>query len=378
MTAPRRTFDISMSLIRDSNGAPHGFRGVAQDVTDRLKADEERAELEEKLRRSEKLEAIGTLAGGVAHDFNNLLTGILGYAQMLKQDSRPRRFRLRCRSRHRGSRYPCLPADRPAPRLRPPGQAPEDFGRSAPEHSGCHPPARRTIDKNIRIESMLPSEAPCTVLGDPAQLQQVVLNLAINARDAMPSGGKLLTFEARRFDLASDSASGPPTSWSPGPYVELVVRDTGVGMTPEVRERIFEPFFTTKEPGQGTGMGLAMVYGPSANHGGDVRFDSRPGEGSVFHVCFPYHGGELGGCGPLASPFSSTPARVAYPGHRRRSRCPQNGRPDAGFARLRCRDRRRRRRGRRNRYRRESSRIRSRHRRHDHAPHGRRRVLRSP
>ena len=250
---------------------------VIDDVT-------QRTVLEQQMHQRAKLESVGTLAGGVAHDFNNLLTGIMGYEQLA---------RGRIGADHPASRYVGQIrglADRAAGLTR----QLLAFSRKQPLEpivlnineliEGTTKMLRRLIGEDLELE-FTPGEALGNVRADPGQLEQVLMNLAVNARDAMPTGGKLTVetadvtldheYVARRFGVLA------------GPYVMLAVSDTGCGMDPATRERIFEPFFTTKEVGKGTGLGLSTVYGIVKQHGGNIWVYSEPGQGTTFKIYLP-------------------------------------------------------------------------------------------
>ena len=239
---------------------------------------------EERLRQAQKMEAIGTLAGGVAHDFNNLLTGILGYANLLTLDSEPGS------PTHEAARVIEKAAERAAELTR----QLLGFARKGkflnvqfnvqPLIGEVVTLLGRTLDKNITITQRLRTEQ-AGVQGDPNQIQQVILNLALNARDAMPGGGEL-TIESDLVNLDEEYCRIHPQA-TPGPHVMIAVSDTGAGVPRELQDRIFEPFFTTKESGKGTGMGLAMVYGIVKNHGGSIQLYSEPGQGARFSVYLP-------------------------------------------------------------------------------------------
>jgi PAS domain S-box-containing protein len=252
-------------------------RGSLQDVT-------ERHELEEKLRQSQKMDAFGQLAGGVAHDFNNMLQVINGYAAMLHNELPPGdpKIELVDEIRQAGKRSATLTRqllafarqEVVAPRVLDPSAAAADTVGML----------RRLIGEDVRLVTDLgPGVWP--VLIDPGQLEQVLLNLAVNARDAMADGGTL-TVTARN-ERVTDAAAADHADARPGPYAVLSLADTGTGMPPEVLARVFEPFFTTKEVGKGTGLGLATVYGIVRQAGGHVRARSRVGEGSTFEVFLP-------------------------------------------------------------------------------------------
>jgi PAS domain S-box-containing protein len=247
-------------LLQD--GRPVGIEGLARDIS-------ERKSLEEQARQAQKLDAIGVLAGGIAHDFNNLLTGILGHAYLLQMDPEvgeraAEGIAVIIKS---GERAAQLTAQLLG------------FARRGKQQSTAvdvHATVRevvdllgRTIDKRIHLTTGLQAERS-HVAGDPTQIYQLLLNLCLNARDAMPQGGDLCI-----------------TTRVAGSNIVVSVRDTGTGIAPDIRDRIFEPFFTTKAPQKGTGMGLAMVYGIAKNHSGTIHLESELGEGSVFHVTLP-------------------------------------------------------------------------------------------
>ena len=269
--------DLTVSPVRGPDGIIVNFTYVGQDVT-------QESALEEQLRQSQKLEAIGMLAGGVAHDFNNILTGILGYANMLQPDA-PDGSTMQ-----EGLRVIQQAAERAAElskqllsfaRRGKRESAPVDLNTTVLEVVSL---LTRTIDKNITVTEQF-NTGQATVLGDAGQLQQVVLNLAINARDAMPDGGTL-TFRTWRQQLAAEQLVAHPGA-VPGTFVALSVSDTGGGIEKKNLRRIFEPFFTTKDPGKGTGMGLAMVYGIVKAHQGFIDVRSDLGKGTTFTVYIP-------------------------------------------------------------------------------------------
>jgi len=253
--------ELSLRLVfRD--GQPVCVEGLGRDIT-------ERRLLEEHVRQAQKMEAIGVLAGGIAHDFNNLLTGILGYAYMLQSDPETGEKAAE------GLDVIVKSAERAA-QLTTQLLGFARRGKNQNVVVDVHGTIRdlvdllnRTIDKKVRIATSLRAEI-AYVMGDPGQMYQLLLNLCLNGRDAMPAGGDL-TVSTRSF----------------GENLVITVADTGTGIEPEIRERIFEPFFSTKSPEKGSGMGLAMVYGIARNHGGGVHLESKVGEGSAFHVTLP-------------------------------------------------------------------------------------------
>ena len=272
------------------NDRPFEFQGrqvvlsVARDISDRKYAEDERQRLEVQLFQAQKMEAIGRLAGGVAHDFNNLLTGIMGCANILRVERAGDAFVMETSETIQSA------SERAADLT----QRLLGFARRGKYqeiHVDLHGTIQdvlrllsHTLDKNISLEQSLRAER-AVVLGDPGQLQQVILNLAVNGRDAMPEGGTL-TFETDVVDLDDEFCRERPGA-VPGRYVAMAVRDTGVGIPEENRRLIFEPFFTTKDKSVGTGMGLAMVYGIVKNHGGYIGVDSVEGQGTTFRAYLP-------------------------------------------------------------------------------------------
>ncbi len=261
----------------DESGRMLGAASLAQDVT-------ERVALEERLRQSQKMEAVGRLAGGVAHDFNNLLTVILGYSQILAEGVPA------------GSRL----ADSTA-QIKSAADRASGITRQLLAFSRKQVLSPRVINLNdimLNLDSLLrrligedievltvPSNDLGSVKADPGQIEQVIMNLALNARDAMPQGGKL-TLETSNAQLDESYAQRHQPA-EPGHYVMLAVTDTGHGMTPETQARIFEPFYTTKEVGKGTGLGLSMVYGIVKQSGGYIWVYSEPDRGTTFKIYLP-------------------------------------------------------------------------------------------
>jgi len=245
----------------------------------------ERRQLEQRLRHAEKMEAIGRLAGGVAHDFNNQLAGILGYAEVLrlKIDDCPEAVELVDKLSH----VVKVAADQTSRLL-----AFSRRGKFLVEPVDLHAVLRdvesmlaRSIDRRVAIESRLAADRPW-VSGDPSQLENAILNLALNARDAMPEGG-ILTLTTDNIELGAEPDADLPPDLAPGPYIAVSIRDTGIGMDRETRDRVFEPFFTTKDATGGVGLGLAAVYGTVTNHRGGIVVDSEPGAGTSFTIYLP-------------------------------------------------------------------------------------------
>jgi two-component system cell cycle sensor histidine kinase/response regulator CckA len=264
-------------LLRDDAGRPSEVIGSWTDVTARV-------QLEEQLRIAQKLEAIGRLAGGVAHDFNNILTVISGNGELLAKalpQGGPDQLLLG-EIRDAGERAAALTRQLLA-FSRSQVLAPQvlDLNAAIVRVEGM---LRRLIGEDIELTCVLAPETGHSHV-DPGQLEQVIVNLAVNARDAMPRGGRL-TLESRAVELDAAYCGSRPEV-SPGRYALLAVSDTGTGMSPAVRERIFEPFFTTKAAGVGTGLGLSTVFGIVKQSGGHIEVESEPGRGTCFRIYLP-------------------------------------------------------------------------------------------
>jgi len=245
----------------------------------------EQAALEEQLRRSQRLESLGQLTGGVAHDFNNLLTVILGNAELLAEAPPPDAVRLRriaqtvTRAAQRGAQLTARLLAFARRQVLDPRAV--DINELL---QGMEELLQRTLGEHVSVRFEPQSELwPAQV--DPAQLESALLNLCLNARDAMPQGGRL-TLETRNVEL-DDEYAARQVEVTPGEYVNVAISDTGTGMAPEILERAFEPFYTTKAPGKGTGLGLAMVYGFVKQSGGHVNVYSEPGHGTTVKLYLP-------------------------------------------------------------------------------------------
>ena len=276
--------EISASLIRDSEGKPVGFRGVSRDITERKRAEEERLTLQEQLRQSQKMEAIGQLAGGVAHDFNNLLTVISGYSDLILAGSdQANDLHESIQEIKRSSEKTALLTRQLLAFSRKQVLQPKILKLNTLV-TNIDKMLRRLIGENIDLATLLDQDLG-EVKADPGQIEQVILNLAVNARDAIGSGGKI-TIETANAELDEEYAHSH-VDVTPGRYIMLSVSDTGCGMSQEVRERIFEPFFTTKEKDKGTGLGLSTVYGIVKQSGGTIWVYSEPEKGTTFKIYLP-------------------------------------------------------------------------------------------
>ena len=283
--------DTTKVPLLDENGRAYGVLGVYEDITERKRADEDRKELWERLRQSQKMEAIGTLAGGIAHDFNNILAIIFGYTELaMEHRTEPEALQKYLDAVHHA-----------AVRAQDLVRQILDFSRKTEQSK--EPLKMSTIVKET--VKMLRSSIPTTIeiktdiqsdgmtMADPTQIHQVIMNLCTNAYHAMRETGGVLAVSLDEIVLGPDEYSY--ADLEPGRYLRLEVSDTGCGIPEEIKERIFDPYFTTKKHGQGTGMGLAVVHGIVASHRGHITVYSVVGKGTIFHVYLPAEGGEDAG-----------------------------------------------------------------------------------
>ncbi len=268
-------------IIRENK--PVGLRGIIIDITDRKLAEEEKRNLEKQLVQAQKMEAIGTLAGGIAHDFNNILMSIIGYSEIMDLLEVPEdnhikphlKEVLKAANRAKALVQQILTFSRQTEYEKKPLQL-SSIVKEALKFLRASLPSTVAIQQNIE-------SGTGTVLADPTQLHQVIMNLCTNAGHAMREQGGVLEVNLTEVDLDGESVAQFP-DLDPGAYLRLTVRDTGHGIDHDIIGRIFDPFFTTKERGEGTGMGLSVVHGIVHDHGGAITVESEPGEGNTFQV----------------------------------------------------------------------------------------------
>jgi PAS domain S-box-containing protein len=276
--------ELDARAVRNADGTTRYFEGFVHDISERRKSEEEKRRLQEQLVQAQKMEAVGQLAGGIAHDFNNLLTAITGYSELLLGELPPEDLRRSHADeiRKAGERAASLTQQLLAfsrrqvlePKVLDVNTVVSDIERML----------RRLIGEHIELKTRKASDL-WKVKADPGQIEQAILNLVLNARDAMPSGGTLAIETSNAPLDESFTRNHVPTQ--PGPYVCVAVSDTGVGISDEVKARLFEPFFTTKERGKGTGLGLSTTYGIIKQSGGYLWCDSEVGRGTTFRVLLP-------------------------------------------------------------------------------------------
>ncbi len=272
------------NAVRDENGKILYYDGTIEDITDHVRREEEHRRLEEQFHQSQKMESVGQLAGGIAHDFNNILTIISGYSQLLLD-------RLDKNTPLRKNVEKIAKAGKQAASLTRQLLA---FSRKQVLETkvldlnvilaDVKKMLGRLLGENIELTTVLEPELK-QVKADPGQIEQVVMNLVVNARDAMPEGGRI-TIKTENVTLDKDVCKTIPES-SPGKFVCFSIEDNGMGMKKEIIDQIYEPFFTTKKTGEGTGLGLSVVYGIIKQHSGWINVYSEPGKGSVFKIYLP-------------------------------------------------------------------------------------------
>ncbi|HEY3123262.1 MAG TPA: PAS domain S-box protein [Thermoanaerobaculia bacterium] len=276
--------ELDARAVRNADGTTRYFEGFVHDISERKKSEEEKRRLQEQLVQAQKMEAVGQLAGGIAHDFNNLLTAITGYSELLLGELPPEDLRRSHADeiRKAGERAASLTQQLLAFSRRQVLE-PKVFDVNIVV-SDIERMLRRLIGEHIELKT---PKAPdlWKVKADPGQIEQAILNLVLNARDAMPSGGTLAIETSNAQLDESFTRNHVPTQ--PGPYVCVAVSDTGVGISDDVKARLFEPFFTTKERGKGTGLGLSTTYGIVKQSGGYLWCDSEVGRGTTFRVLLP-------------------------------------------------------------------------------------------
>ncbi len=273
------------AAFRNCNGSIGGIISIVEDLTERKQAEQERLRVEGQLRQAQKMEALGTMAGGIAHDFNNILSIIIGNTEIAlwkteKGDSKAQSMRMVLSAAQRATEL--VQQILTFSRRHEPEKKAVQFAQVVGEALKM---IRASVPSTIEIKQNITSKA--MVLADETQLHQVILNLCSNAAHAMQEHGGVL--EVGLTDVTHDGGTSPNSSQAhvPGAYVQLIVKDMGIGMEPEVLNRIFDPFFTTKEQGAGTGLGLAVAHGIVKSHNGTIEVESQPGEGTTFRICMP-------------------------------------------------------------------------------------------
>jgi PAS domain S-box-containing protein len=277
------TFPLHLSVSEFSADGRRFFTGMIHDLSDRKHVEEALIESEKRLAQAQKMEAVGQLTGGIAHDFNNLLLVISGNLELLEERLQDDTDRDLLKEAQDAAKLGSQLTDQllAFSRRR---QMDVQVIQMNDQVIGITDMLRRSLGEHIILSTALARNVG-TIRADPGQLQSAIVNMAVNARDAMSAGGKLV-METRNIVLDVDHSGFNP-ELQPGRYVQLSISDTGSGMPPDVRDRVFEPFFTTKEKGRGTGLGLAMVYGFVKQCGGHITIYSEVGHGTTFNLYFP-------------------------------------------------------------------------------------------
>ena len=293
----RRWLDLSSTPRHGDDGSVI-WDGVQVDVTERVQHQQEKNRLESQLRQAQKMEAIGTLAGGIAHDFNNILGAVMGYAEIAREQAQAGQPPLEeltqilaAAERARNLVRQILAFSRKVET----NPRPLDLNQPVRQTLAM---LRHTLPKMVQISTILAPDLPL-VNADPIQVEQILINLANNAADAMPEGGRLLVETASA--TLNQEFSRLHLEIKPGAYVLLQVSDTGTGMDQATQEKIFDPFFTTKEVGKGTGLGLSTVFGLVKGHGGHLHCHSEPGLGTTFKIYLPVHQDQTAPAGPASA-----------------------------------------------------------------------------
>jgi PAS domain S-box-containing protein len=277
------TFPLHLSVSEFSANGRRYFTGMIHDLSDRKHVEEALRESERRLAQAQKMEAVGQLTGGIAHDFNNLLLVITGNLELLDQQLDRSEHKVLIKEAHDAAILGSKLTDQLLTFARRRHMDAQVIPLN--DHViGTTDMLRRTLGEDVMLSTSLARNV-WSIRADPGQFQSAIINMAVNARDAMPQGGKLVV-ETRNIVLDSDHADFHP-ELKPGEYVQFSISDTGAGMPPDVRDRVFEPFFTTKEKGRGTGLGLAMVYGFVKQSGGHITIYSEVGHGTTFNLYFP-------------------------------------------------------------------------------------------
>jgi signal transduction histidine kinase/CheY-like chemotaxis protein len=279
-----RIMTIQAARIYNPQGEVIGAIQTAQDITDRIRAEAERKRLQDQLSQAQKLEAIGTLAGGIAHDFNNMLAAIIGYTELSidEPEEKIRRLKLnevlKASKRAKNLVRQILTFSRHTEQEK----KPLDMKFITKEALKL---LRSTLPATVEIRQNITND-PCMINADLTQMHQIIMNLCTNAAQAMGEKGGILDVKLTMSDIQDSILRQHPDAVA-GLYVKLTVKDTGFGIDPSIKDRIFEPFFTTKGIGEGTGLGLSVVYGIVKNHQGIITVESEPGSGATFDVYIP-------------------------------------------------------------------------------------------